>query len=233
MSTKIKTSDGWKDVAGENVSAYFVRKPAWSQAVAITNTQLQAGYTVPSDGIFILVGNAEALDTTVFCKVNNVIVGMSRRNMNYNDFIQCSVPVLENDIIQTTDAIELQSALFIPFEDSAVAEPEVVTPELIRNLHDPDWSQAVAITSEQLLAGYAAPKRGIFVGSVLPKNVNEYLQLLLNNIVIAFGSLGTSNGDIRNAVASVPVSQGDVIKSTAATLYDGNYKIHFVPYKAQ
>lgn len=232
MSTKIKTQEGWKDVAGAG-DTYFVRKPAWSQAVAITNTQLQAGYTVPSDGIFILVGNAEALDTTVFCKVNNVIVGMSRRNMNYNDFIQCSVPVLKNDVIQTTAAIELQSALFIPFEDSTVAEPEVVTPELIRNLHDPDWSQAVVITSEQLLAGYAAPKRGIFVGNTLPTLDGGSVLLTLNNVTISFGSLGTSNGDLRAAISNVPVSQGDVIKSNAATLVDGNYNIKFVPYKAQ
>lgn len=109
--------------------------------------------------------------------------------------------------------------------------------EYIRKLHDPDWSQAVAISSLELFYGYTAPKRGIFVGATMPATSPGTIYIHLSNKIIAYGFVGgsgdTSENNIQVAVVNTPVSKGDTLKSSVPTLIDGNYKIYFVPYKMQ
>ena len=130
---------GNKLVAGGSIDTHFVRKPAWNQAVEISTGQLYAGYTAPSDGMFVCKGvmptsgNGDRVIT-----VNNVpiVEGLYERATVYS-FGDCSCPVSKGDLIKasTSNAWHDETRYFVPFEDSTVSESDikVVTPEYIRN----------------------------------------------------------------------------------------------------
>ena len=107
--------------------------------------------------------------------------------------------------------------------------------DLIRDLHDPNWSQAVSITADQLSAGYTAPGRGIIVGWAISKTdvtvSGHNMAIKVNGVEVctsAFkGGEWTSFANIQ-----VPVNKNDVIKATEAVSLT-NINMSFVPYKAQ
>lgn len=107
--------------------------------------------------------------------------------------------------------------------------------DLIRDLHDPDWSQAIAITADQLGAGYTAPGRGIIVGWAVSKSdvtvSGHNMAIKVNGVEVctsAFkGGEWTSFGNIQ-----VPVNKNDVIKASEP-VSSTNMNVSFVPYKAQ
>ena len=107
--------------------------------------------------------------------------------------------------------------------------------DIIRNLHDPDWLQAIAITADQLSAGYTAPGRGIIVGWSVSKsdvtNSGHNMTIKVNDVVVctsAFkGGEWTSFANIQ-----VPVNKNDVIKASEP-VSSINTNVSFVPYKAQ
>ena len=113
----------------------------------------------------------------------------------------------------------------------AIKDLDPVDIEYARDLYAPDWSQAVPIPQMDLLHGYAAPKRGIFVGSTIPQTANTSGHVRLNGIVIGYGFI--LGEDVRAAVINIPVSPGDVIKSDITMVRDGFYTIYFIPYKRQ
>ena len=106
-----------------------------------------------------------------------------------------------------------------------------VTPELIRNLHDPDWSQAVSITADQLVAGYTVPKRGIIVGSVLAVNSVAGMDIKVNDVVIGRSTHNPGQWASHSSIQA-PVNKNDVVKVTQ-DISSGNVDMSFVPYKAQ
>ena len=133
------------------------------------------------------------------------------------------------DASSTNDQYPSAKAVYDAIEDL-----DPVNIEYARDLYAPDWSQAVPIPQMDLFYGYAAPKRGIFVGSTIPQTTEAWGDnghIRLNGIVIGFAYI--FGKDVRIAVVNVPVSPGDVIKSDVIMVRDGFYTIYFVPYKRQ
>ena len=238
---------GNKLVAGGSIDTHFVRRPAWDQAIAISIADLTAGYKAPADGMIvgILFTNGNT-STGVSITVNGVEIARTKakdsdRIMN----VQCLVSkdnvitIIGDDTTTTTTTIR-----FIPFEDSTVSEGnvEVVTPELIRNLHDPDWSQAVSITAKQLAAGYTTPGRGIVVGVIANDVIDTRMDINVNGVAIA-ASTWKTGAWISYPGIQVPVNKNDVMTVTAVDMNGSPVQVDiassrevrllFVPYKAQ
>ena len=104
----------------------------------------------------------------------------------------------------------------------------------VGNLHDPDWSQAVSITINQLSSGYTAPGRGIIVGWVTAENLtgSSEMSITVNDVVI--GASTYKSGDWTSYPSiQVPVNKNDVIKATKAIPSTIYMNMSFVPYKRQ
>lgn len=228
---------GEKLVAGRSVNTYLARRPAWSKAVSISAADLVAGYTAPSDGMIVGIlftdGNTS---TGVSVKVNGVEVARNKAK-DSDRILNVQCPVGKDDVITTTgDESPTGSTIhFVPFEDSTVSESdvEVVTSELIRNLHDPDWSQAVSITATQLVEGYTVPKRGIIVGSIWSSRyTNAYnLSIEINNVSVL--NARVTDKDVSYGNIQCPVCVDDKVRLVNIPASYCSYKISFVPYKAQ
>ena len=108
----------------------------------------------------------------------------------------------------------------------ALGTREPANIEYARDLCSPDWSKTVAITQDQLLLGYHAPKRGIFIGRTLPYNVGSGF-IALNGLRLGYV---TSARAIR---INLTVAVGDVLQSNVRMRLDTDFSIFFVPYKAQ
>ena len=231
---------GNKLVAGGSIDTHFVRKPAWNRAVAISVASMLTGYKAPADGMIVgLLFTNGNTSTGVSIKVNGVEIARNKaKDSDHILNVQCLVS--KDSVITVTgdDTTTTSSAIrFVPFEDSTVSESdiEVVTPELIRNLHDPDWSQAINIKIDQLSSGYTAPGRGIIVGWVMGDNLgssNSKMSITVNDVVI--GEYTYKAGDWTSYPSiQVPVNKNDVVKSTQEIPSIKNMNMSFVPYKAQ
>ena len=104
--------------------------------------------------------------------------------------------------------------------------------EYARGLYAPDWTKATAITSDALLLGYRAPKRGIFIGSTIPYDIETAGVITLNGIPIAAGKRISAAGGVL-AHVSISVLTGDIIKSSVRMQLDTTFTILFIPYKRQ
>lgn len=228
---------GNKLVAGGSIDTHFVRNPAWDQAVVVPAADLTAGYKAPADGMIVgLLFTNDTISTGVSIAVNGVEIARNKakdsdRILN----VQCLVNK-DNVITITGDAgITKTSAAirFVPFKDSAVSDVEVGSPELIRNLHDPDWSQAISITATQLIEGYTVPKRGIIVGSIIPNtySVTGSPIIKINGVVVSYAR-GTSN-EITHGSVQCPVCANDIVRLEGSSKENCDSHISFVPYKAQ
>ena len=225
---------GNKVVAGGSIDTHFVRRPAWNQAVEISIADLTAGYKAPADGMFVCTGVMPTANTNVhrIITVNNVPIAMGQYNSaNVFSYGSTSCPVSKGDLIKASNSAAWsdETRYFVPFEDSTVSDIEVVTPDLIRNLHDPDWSQAVSITAEQLSTGYTAPGRGIVVGWAIANSRDMYIKV--NGVEIG-ASTYIDNAWASYPAIQVPVNKNDVMTVTQA-VSSGRMNMSFVPYKAQ
>ena len=236
---------GDKLVAGRSVDTYLARNPAWNQAILLSVEALTGGYEAPADGIIAGVLYTHGTTSTgVSVRVNGVEVARNKaKDSDHLLNVQC--PVGKGDVIMISDEeSQMNSAIrFVPFEDSAVSAVEaravsksgveVITPELIRNLHDPDWSQAVSITTTQLIEGYTVPKRGIIVGSIIPNTYSATGSpiIKINGITVSYAR-GSSN-EISHGSVQCPVCANDRASLEGISAGSCDAHISFVPYKAQ
>ena len=233
---------GDKLVAGKSVDTHFVRRPAWSQAIELSPVDLTAGYKAPADGMIVGSFYYSKTDRHYFFTLNGanimpLLAGDTIRpltlslTVNKGDIIDCTVP-------SAADIVLLPSIKFVPFEYSVVSDAEVVTPELICNLHDPDWSHAKSITVNQLTAGYTAPGRGIIVGYFIA-NPGAVASIKINNILVARTTLssdGSTGSTGCEGNVQCPVNKSDhitLVTSSSVESYKLAGEIYFVPYKAQ
>lgn len=107
---------------------------------------------------------------------------------------------------------------------------DVMTPELIRKLHDPDWSHPINISVDQLNGGYITPGRGMIVGTLLTNgDTSTGVLMKVNNVEVARNIANVSDHVLN---VQCPVGKGDVIEiSFEESPVISN--IRFVPYKAQ
>lgn len=223
---------GEKLVAGRGVNTYLVRNPAWNKAILLSVEVLTGGYIAPTDGMVVGIlythGNTS---TGVSLAVNGVEVARNKaKDSDHILNVQCLVG--KDDVIVISDEeSQVNSAIhFVPFEDNGV---EVDTSELIRNLHDPDWSHAESITADQLVAGYTVPKRGIIVGSIIPNTYSATGSpiIKINGITVSYAR-GSSN-EISHGSVQCPVCANDRASLEGISAGSCDAHISFVPYKAQ
>lgn len=231
---------GNKLVAGGSIDTHFVRKPAWSQAIELSVVDLTAGYKAPADGMIVGSFYQSGTGSDYFFTLNgtDIMPLLSKKGTNGDIArpLTLSLTINQGDIIGCTalsaaDIVLSPSIKFVPFEDSTVSESdvEVVTPELIRNLHDPDWSQAVSITVGQLSSGYTAPGRGIIVGWVM--SIMDTMSITVNDVVIGESTCKANDWTSYPSI-QVPVNKNDVLKVTQ-DVSSKKMNLSFVPYKAQ
>ena len=96
----------------------------------------------------------------------------------------------------------------------------------------PDWTNAVAISADQLYTGYTAPSDGMFVCSGVMPSVNGDIHktITVNDIAIVVGQYNASD-QFSYGDCSCPVSEGDLIKSNTSSAW-GDETRYFVPWKA-
>ena len=223
---------GEKLVAGGSIGTHFVRKPAWNKAVEITAVP----FTAPDDGTLVLiVGNTSSYGGRNFY-IDDIKVGeYQSTSSSVGSMSTLTFPICKGQVLSSKGDYTAVwgSYKFVPFEDSTVSGVEVDTSELIRNLHDPDWSQAVSITATQLIEGYTVPKRGIIVGSIIPNtyNVTGSPIIKINGIVVSYAR-GTSN-EISHGSVQCPVCANDTASLEGISAGNCDAHISFVPYKAQ
>ncbi len=234
---------GNKLVAGRSVDTHLVRRPAWNQAVAISAADLTAGYKAPADGMIVGALYDSVGGENYYLTLNDTnlmpLLSIAGTGTNYNIVrpLTLSLTVNKGDIVGCTapsaNIVVLPSIKFVPFEDSPISDIEVVTPELIRNLHDPDWSQAIAITANQLVEGYTVPKRGTIVGSIIPNTYNTTGSpiIKINGVVVSYAR-GSSN-EITHGSVQCPVCANDIVRLEGFSKESCDAHISFVPYKAQ
>ena len=205
----------------------FVRKPAWSRAVAVTTLDT-TGYTAPADGILIGSGGGSGGNGGRAIYINGTKFseyGCTTGAVIWPVWVQLN----QGDVV-TTSAGQWGDFKFVPFEDSIIGDPITITPEYIRNLHDPDWSQAESITVTQINNGWTATKRGIVIIDAYSTGASTHANILLNGNVVAL--LHVMQGTVVHmAHIELQVNNGDIITKDGATINVNVGK--FVPYKQQ
>lgn len=91
------------------------RTPDWSNAVAITSTQLQAGYTAPADGV--IVGNGAGTSAVTLLSVNDVVCAVATYSGGMYVRMNTFVMVQSNDIIKTSANLNTVCQInFVPYK---------------------------------------------------------------------------------------------------------------------
>lgn len=96
----------------------------------------------------------------------------------------------------------------------------------------PDWSNAVAISLEQLKTGYTTPSDGMIVGTVEMQSSLDsagHYSLTINNVAVG-SVMVTQPGSYDNADITCVVNENDIIKISGATFPIESY-LSFVPWK--
>lgn len=119
MSVGFIHNNAYEKTAGNGVT--MLGLPDWANAEAITSAQLQAGYTVPANGLFVCVFNSMDGGGENRLTCNGVVVGVS-----YNDngahaiFGHTQIPVSAGDVmLLSAGPIRLEDAgdcSFVPFK---------------------------------------------------------------------------------------------------------------------
>lgn len=220
---------GEKLVAGRSVNTHLVRRSDWANAVEITAVP----FTAPDDGTLVLTVGTPGVYGGRNFYIDDIKVGEYQSTSNsVGSMSTLTFPICKGQVLSSKGNFTnvWGSYKFVPFEDSGV---EVDTSELIRNLHDPDWSQAVSITATQLVEGYTVPKRGIIVGSIIPNtyDVTGSPIIKINGITVSYAR-GSSN-EISHGSVQCPVCANDRASLEGISAGSCDAHISFVPYKAQ
>ena len=121
----VKDPDTYYMIADDNEAKTWYPRPDWANAVTISADQLYAGYTAPSDGMFVCSGVMPAVNSTIHTTiykvitVNDIAIVMGQCNaadqFSYGD---CSCPVSEGDLIKsnTGSAWDDEKRYFVPWK---------------------------------------------------------------------------------------------------------------------
>ena len=116
----VKDSDTYYMIAEDNEAKAWYPRPDWANAVTISADQLYAGYTAPSDGMFVCSGVMPDLsEGNKIITVNGIVIAEGQFNSestySYGD---CSCPVSEGDLIKsnTNRAWVDEKRYFVPWK---------------------------------------------------------------------------------------------------------------------
>lgn len=201
------------------------QQPDWDNAEAITTAQINAGYTVPADGL--IVGNVRpGAIGDLYIRVNGVTIAkaVESSSPSYVDRLNVQCIVNKGDVLTTTMNVNAQTVIsFVPFKTAA--EPLTLPVNVMNNPSLPDWGRAVAITAAQLQTGYVCPNNGFIVGN--GAGTSAVTELTINNVVCAVGTYAGGTYVRLNICATV--QSGNIVK-TSANL-NTVCQISFVPFK--
>ena len=206
------------------------RKPAWSQAVAVTVAQLQAGYTAPADGIIVGYIHTATASSLKAISVNGVAVAVAYGTSADINIGQFQVQINAEDVVTyPAGTVNSASINFVPFEDSIVGDPVTITPELIRNMNMPDLTHLENISAAQINAGYTVQHRGLFVFTGY-NDTSSGVRIKINGVDVAI-LYGVASSGPRCGYVQMPVKPGDIIKSEHVS--SDALLCYIAPYLAQ
>lgn len=202
------------------------QEPDWENAVAITATQINAGYTAPADGM--IVGYLICSDTSPGyhkVTVNGVVISNAYYSNSASDysFSSIDVTVKKGDVFKSINIRSSIDCSFVPFK--TVGEPLTLPVNVMNNPSLPDWGRAISITAAQLQAGYVCPDNGFIVGN--GAGTSAVTELSINNVVCGVGTYAGGTYVRLNICATV--QSGNIVK-TSANL-NTVCQISFVPFK--
>ena len=151
-------------------------QPDWQNAVALTNTQINAGYTVPADGL--IVGNIRPGTVgDLYIKVNDVIVAKSVESSSpsYVDRLNIQCIVNKGDVLTTTANVHTSQTVvsFVPFKTSNPVSLRPLDPHKIDTAILNHWDD---ITSDFSIPGSTS---GVVLSSVKYNPVLQQLKLIV------------------------------------------------------
>ena len=117
----VKDPDTYYMINNDNEAKAWYPRPDWANAVTISADQLYAGYTAPSDGMFVCSGVMPAATSDIYktITVNGITIVVGQYNtsdqFSYGD---CSCPVSEGDLIKsnTSNAWGNEKRYFVPWK---------------------------------------------------------------------------------------------------------------------
>ena len=219
MSTKIKTPDGWKDVAGGSLTppeGFIQNVDTGMQPVEdgkvmrISKTAFDALAQRDTNVMYYLDEEHDLIDAKPTCRD------------------------VDGNLVKGQKIVELTKE---QYDALAVKDPDtyymIADDTIVKAWHPrPDWANAVTISAGQLFAGYTAPSDGMFVCSGVMPTINNDIHRIItvNGITIVEGQY--NSGDVYSyGDCSCPVSEGDLIKSNTSRAW-GDETRYFVPWKA-
>lgn len=218
MSTKIKTPDGWKDVAGGNLTlpeGFIQNVDTGMQPVEdgkvmrISKTAFDALAQRDTNVMYYLDEEHDLIDAKPTCRDTdgNLVKGQKIVELTKTQF----------DALSTKDP----DTYYMINDDNNKVKPWYP---------HPDWANAVVITGEQVYAGYTAPSDGMIFIDVLPLVSETFVYITINNVRVSRG-YRNDNYNMSTSVAT-PVSAGDIIKSSTKVTAQPASEVTFVPWKA-
>ena len=255
-------NDSWFTVESSGSFAVVATLPQWADADPSTiyfkaDGNILTGYIKKTGtiGAWYTLGGAsqDTVDTAlsatstnpvqnkaIYAAIQDIRAQVSSVYHYKGSCLAADLPVADNKVGDTWNLEDASSygpqGINVAWDGTkwdALGGVEVETAELIRNLHDPDWSQAVSITATQLVEGYTVPKRGIFVGSIIPNtyDVTGSPIIKINDIAVSYAR-GSSN-EISHGSVQCPVCANDIIRLEGLSKEHCDAHTSFVPYKAQ
>lgn len=196
------------------------QQPDWDNAEAITTAQINAGYTVPADGL--IVGNVRpGAIGDLYIRVNGVTIAkaVESSSPSYVDRLNVQCIVNKGDVLTTTMNVNAQTVVsFVPFKTAA--EP-LTLPVNVTTHNVPNWNGIISFTYAQANAGYVVPVDGqVFIRC----SGNAATQITVNGQEIF--QHNTSGGFICSV--SPVVGKGDIIKYTGPS---NTWAGKLVPFK--
>lgn len=206
------------------------QQPDWENAVQITGAQINAGYTVPSDGMIVGYMTTDISghqDVTI----NGVVIATAYFNMVGSDTSFASIEVVVNkgDVFKSINIFANDTKCsFVPFK--TVAEPLTLPVNVMNNPSLPDWNRAVAIDLSTLhTTGYTVPADGYLVGNFWSNTNTALNYMYVNGNIVAVSTWTSGDGHMRGML-QCPVAKNNTVTCDAALNTGGSIK--FVPFKS-
>lgn len=102
------------NITDDNTAKTYYPKPDWARAVAVSVTQVNAGYICPADGMIVgTTWKSSAPDVNIL--VNGVVIAVATTtNATVRGMIQC--PVNQGDIVSVSSALTGAGLSFVPWK---------------------------------------------------------------------------------------------------------------------